>query len=173
MAIVMKPKSHQRVARILLITIIAQAASCILGTSAAWMYGFRGNAACQKGLACERARPLGLTRYVTVRTPLRRAAVDGEAGITKVEICTHRDCKRRGGGEKLKKIFEELAAGTDIEVDEFDCFDECPYGPNVRALHGPDDEFGKVLNGVKGREHVAEILGVKLSKRDDVNSTEK
>mmetsp|Transcript_48447 Transcript_48447/g.122274 ORF Transcript_48447/g.122274 Transcript_48447/m.122274 type:complete len:145 (-) Transcript_48447:83-517(-) len=89
-----------------------------------------------------------------------RAAGADDRGITKVEICIHRDCKRRGGGAKLKAMFEELADGTGIEVDEYDCFDECPYGPNVRTLQGPDDEFGKVLNKVKDRKQIAEILGV-------------
>ncbi|CAE7322718.1 ychF [Symbiodinium natans] len=86
--------------------------------------------------------------------------------ITKVEICIHRDCKRRGGGAKLRKVFEDLAAGTDIEVGEYDCFDECPFGPNVRTLSGPDDQFGRVLNGVKGEKKVAEILGVDLPEEE-------
>ena len=34
----------------------------------------------------------------------------------------------------------------------------CPN--HLRTLSGPDDEFGRVLNGVKGKKKVAEILGV-------------
>ncbi|OLP94892.1 Ribosome-binding ATPase YchF [Symbiodinium microadriaticum] len=68
----------------------------------------------------------------------------------------------RGGGAKLKAVFDKLAEGTDIEVGEYDCFDECPFGPNVRTLRGPSDQFGRVLNGVKGEKRVAEILGVDL-----------
>ena len=31
-----------------------------------------------------------------------------------------------------------------------------------RTLSGPDDDFGRVLNKVKGKKMVAEILGVEL-----------
>mmetsp|Transcript_71168 Transcript_71168/g.112733 ORF Transcript_71168/g.112733 Transcript_71168/m.112733 type:complete len:130 (+) Transcript_71168:54-443(+) len=90
--------------------------------------------------------------------PLVARAAEQE--ITKVEICIHRDCKRRGGGEKLKKQFEALAEGTGIEVAEYDCFDECPFGPNVRTLRGEEDQFGRVVNKVKGPKMIADILGV-------------
>lgn len=89
-----------------------------------------------------------------------RVARAAEQEITKVEICIHRDCKRRGGGEKLKKQFEALAEGTGIEVAEYDCFDECPFGPNVRTLRGEEDQFGRVVNKVKGPKMIADILGV-------------
>ncbi|CAJ1409642.1 unnamed protein product [Effrenium voratum] len=95
-----------------------------------------------------------------IRARAVQAHAEPESKITKVEICIHRDCKRRGGGQKLKSVFEELADGTGIEVGEYDCFDECPFGPNVRTLEGPDDQFGRVLNGVKGKAQIAKILGV-------------
>lgn len=52
-------------------------------------------------------------------------------------------------------------------MGEYDCFDECPFGPNVRTLSGPEDQFGRVLNKVKGSQRIAEILGVEPPEEDE------
>eukprot|EP00929_Paragymnodinium_shiwhaense_P109135 TRINITY_DN75493_c0_g1_i1.p1 TRINITY_DN75493_c0_g1~~TRINITY_DN75493_c0_g1_i1.p1 ORF type:complete len:185 (+),score=45.90 TRINITY_DN75493_c0_g1_i1:2-556(+) len=96
------------------------------------------------------------------RSQQSRIARRAEGGVTKIEVCVNRHCKLKGGAGKLKAIFDELAPGTGIEIVEKQCLDECPMGPNVRLLRGDDDEFGDVINGVKGKAKVAELLGVEL-----------
>lgn len=56
---------------------------------------------------------LGAAAFLVPSRVARRAS---EQSISRVEICIHRDCKRRGGGEKLRKAFEAMAEGTGIEA---------------------------------------------------------
>ena len=89
--------------------------------------------------------------------------------MSRVEICTKKHCKKKGSLKTLR-IFESLAP-DDVEVraadmshTEHGCFDECTMGPNVRiGGAGPQTDSapfgeGRVVNGVKGREAVEELL---------------
>ena len=44
-------------------------------------------------------------------------------------------CKRRGS-QRIWKLFKDLAADTNVELEESECFFECQSGPNVRLDKG-------------------------------------
>ena len=74
-------------------------------------------------------------------------------------------CSRTGGGKKLKKIVDDMAAPFGIEVETIKCVSECAecgLGPNIgvtdKDAEGPFAE--KIVNGVKTGSDVARILGV-------------
>ena len=76
-------------------------------------------------------------------------------------------CTKKGSKRTLA-LFEELSAGldgvavmkADMSHTEHGCFDECTMGPNVRLDGKPQTDGGRILNGVKGAEAVATLLGV-------------
>ena len=100
-----------------------------------------------------------------------RPIVLSEAPL-RFEVCQNKYCKKKGSAKTLE-LFQTLAEGrTDVIVEAADmshtehgCFDECTMGPNVRVGgDGPRTDSapfgaGKVVNGVKGEEAVAELLG--------------
>ena len=94
------------------------------------------------GTICSKVATAHLLSWVLLYAGVSVAKRFLRSQITKVEICIHRDCKRsltalereipmqhawfwclptlvpagRGGGAKLKAVFDKLADGTDIEV---------------------------------------------------------
>lgn len=85
--------------------------------------------------------------------------------LAKIVVCTGPTCTRNGGGKKLKKIVDEMAAPFGIEVDSVKCVSdcaECGLGPNIETTEkGAEGPFaGKIFNQVKTAADVARILGV-------------
>ena len=88
---------------------------------------------------------------------------------TRVEVCRNKYCGKRGSKATLE-LCQELAgegllvSEVDMSHTEHGCFDECTMGPNVRiGGAGPQTDSapfgeGRVINGVKGREAVEELL---------------
>ena len=85
------------------------------------------------------------------------------------EVCLNKYCRKKGSAKTLE-LLEALAEGrTDVIVEKADmshtehgCFDECTMGPNVRVGGlGPktDNPPGRIMNGIKGEEAAAELLG--------------
>ena len=83
-----------------------------------------------------------------------------------MEKCKY--CSKKGA-KKTLALLEELATGVDgVLVEKADmshtehgCFDECTMGPNVRVDGaGPKTDGGRILNGIRGVEACAELLGV-------------
>ena len=68
-----------------------------------------------------------------------------------VKVCVNKECKRAGSNRTVA-LFEALAEGTGVTIEEVICLDECGMGPNVEL---PD---GKVVNGVKTEEDVKAVL---------------
>jgi NADH:ubiquinone oxidoreductase subunit E len=68
-----------------------------------------------------------------------------------VKVCVNKECKR-AGSKKTCGMFQALAEGTGVTIEEVICLDECGMGPNVEL---PD---GKVVNGVKTEEDVKAVL---------------
>ena len=84
------------------------------------------------------------------------------------EVCCGKYCSKKGS-KKTLALLEELATGVDgVIVEKADmshtehgCFDECTMGPNVRVDGaGPQTDGGRILNGIRGVEACAELLGV-------------
>ena len=118
-----------------------------------------------KGLVLPRcdvsSRLGGATRAAAVR-------MDGE--VRRFEVCRGKYCSKKGS-KKTLALLEELATGVDgVLVEKADmshtehgCFDECPMGPNVRVDGaGPQTDGGRILNGIRGIEACAELLGVSV-----------
>ena len=89
------------------------------------------------------------------------------ASVARVEVCTKKHCKKKGS-LRLLRIFEGLAPDgvevltADMSHTEHGCFDECTMGPNVRVGGlGPktDNPPGRIMNGIRGEEAAAELLG--------------
>lgn len=84
------------------------------------------------------------------------------------EVCQNKYCRKRGSAKTLAMMKEMAAGRTDVLVEAADmghtehgCFDECTMGPNVRVGGlGPqtDNPPGKIINGVKGEDAIAELL---------------
>ena len=80
----------------------------------------------------------------------RCASVRVHADST-VKVCVNKECKR-AGSKKTCGMFQALAEGTGVTVEEVICLDECGMGQNVEL---PD---GKVVNGVKTEDDVKAVL---------------
>ena len=91
----------------------------------------------------------------TVAAPSRRSRARAVATRAEakpvVKVCVNKECKR-AGSKKTCGMFQALAEGTGVTIEEVICLDECGMGPNVEL---PD---GKVVNGVKTEEDVKAVL---------------
>lgn len=88
--------------------------------------------------------------------------------VRRFEVCQGKYCSKKGA-KKTLALLEELATGidgvlvekADMSHTEHGCFDECTMGPNVRVDGaGPKTDGGRILNGIRGVEACAELLGV-------------
>jgi len=91
---------------------------------------------------------------------LKRASTTFLTAEKVVEVCGFKDCRARGGGQRLQKlvseVVEENGLTDQIAVEKCDCQGECGYGPNMVV-------DGKIVNGVRGREAILQALGINNS----------
>eukprot|EP00218_Dolichomastix_sp_CCMP3274_P008564 CAMPEP_0170142626 /NCGR_PEP_ID=MMETSP0033_2-20121228/7742_1 /TAXON_ID=195969 /ORGANISM="Dolichomastix tenuilepis, Strain CCMP3274" /LENGTH=99 /DNA_ID=CAMNT_0010378971 /DNA_START=69 /DNA_END=368 /DNA_ORIENTATION=- len=70
-----------------------------------------------------------------------------------IEVCTNKDCRRRGAQKTLKILEEQAANKEGVEVVAGGCFGECGLGVNVCVNEG------KIINGVTAADaSVEEII---------------
>ena len=83
----------------------------------------------------------------------------------RIEVCVKKHCSKRGSKRTLATL-EDLAAGrddvmvsaADMSHTEHGCFDECTMGPNVRIGGAPQQDGGRILNGIKGEAACSSLL---------------